>query len=79
MGDDKRKVIEKLVRKVLDHRDDKIVSVVQKCLDRGYDYRKMKDRLNDEIRDGSKSGKLAESILEEFPASKKRPKVRRFI
>uniref|UniRef100_A0A914V0G0 Pre-mRNA-splicing factor 3 domain-containing protein n=1 Tax=Plectus sambesii TaxID=2011161 RepID=A0A914V0G0_9BILA len=74
MGDDKRKVIEKLVRKVLDHRDDKIVSVVQKCLDRGYDYRKMKDRLNDEIRDGSKSGKLAECVLEEFPTTKKRPK-----
>ncbi|VDO42912.1 unnamed protein product [Brugia timori] len=64
MGD---RNVEKLVRKYIDKRDDKLVDIVERCLRKGYDYEKMRDRVGDHLRDSTTRKRLIDALSDAFP------------
>ncbi|VDD88475.1 unnamed protein product [Enterobius vermicularis] len=68
--------VERLLRKYLDKRDDKLVEIVERCLRKGYDYEKMKDRVSDHLRDSSVRKRLVEALSDSFPQFARKRKQR---
>ncbi|VDN60251.1 unnamed protein product [Dracunculus medinensis] len=66
--------VEKLIRRYVDKRDDKLVDVVKRCIRRGYDYEKMKDRVSEHLRDSLSRKKLVDALSEAFPQFARRRK-----
>uniref|UniRef100_A0A0N5AQE5 U4/U6 small nuclear ribonucleoprotein Prp3 n=1 Tax=Syphacia muris TaxID=451379 RepID=A0A0N5AQE5_9BILA len=60
----------------LDKRDDKLVEIVERCLRKGYDYEKMKDRVSDHMRDSSVRKRLIEALSDSFPQFARKRKQR---
>lgn len=75
MGD---RNVERLVKKYIDKRDDKLVDIVERCLRKGYDYEKMKDRVTDYVRDSTTRKRLIDALSEAFPQFARRRKHRVF-
>ncbi|CAG9532862.1 unnamed protein product [Cercopithifilaria johnstoni] len=73
MGD---RNVEKLVRKYIDKRDDKLVDIVERCLRKGYDYEKMRDRVSDHVRDSTARKRLIDALSDAFPQFARRRKHR---
>ncbi|VDM21302.1 unnamed protein product [Wuchereria bancrofti] len=73
MGD---RNVEKLVRKYIDKRDDKLVDIVERCLRKGYDYEKMRDRVGDHLRDSTTRKRLIDALSDAFPQFARRRKHR---
>uniref|UniRef100_A0A0R3RHR3 U4/U6 small nuclear ribonucleoprotein Prp3 n=1 Tax=Elaeophora elaphi TaxID=1147741 RepID=A0A0R3RHR3_9BILA len=73
MGD---RNVEKLVRKYIDKRDDKLVDIVERCLRKGYDYEKMRDRVSDHVRDSTTRKRLIDALSDAFPQFARRRKHR---
>lgn len=73
MGD---RNVEKLIRKYVDKRDDKLVDIVGRCIRKGYDYEKMKDRVSDHIRDSTARKRLIDALSDAFPQFARRRKHR---
>ncbi|VDM97654.1 unnamed protein product [Thelazia callipaeda] len=73
MGD---RDVEKLVRKYIDKRDDRLVDIVERCLRKGYDYEKMKDRVGDHVRETTVRKRLVDALSEAFPQFARRRKHR---
>ncbi|VDM42117.1 unnamed protein product [Toxocara canis] len=59
--------VERLVRKYIDKRDDKLVDIVERCIRKGYDYEKMKGRIGEHVRDSSTRKRLVEALSDAFP------------
>ncbi|VDK68612.1 unnamed protein product [Litomosoides sigmodontis] len=59
MGD---RNVEKLVRKFIDKRDDKLVDIVERCIRKGYDYERMRDRVSDHVRDSTVRKRLIDAL-----------------
>ncbi|KAL4003529.1 pre-mRNA processing factor 3 (PRP3) family protein [Acanthocheilonema viteae] len=73
MGD---RNVEKLIRKYIDKRDDKLVDIVERCLRKGYDYEKMRDRVSDYVRDSTARKRLIDALSDAFPQFARRRKHR---
>lgn len=73
MGD---RNVEKLIRKYTDKRDDKLVDIVERCLRKGYDYEKMRDRVSDHVRDSTTRKRLVDALSDAFPQFARRRKHR---
>ncbi|EFO24091.1 hypothetical protein LOAG_04390 [Loa loa] len=73
MGD---RNVEKLIRKYIDKRDDKLVDIVERCLRKGYDYEKMRDRVSDHLRDSTSRKRLIDALSDAFPQFARRRKHR---
>ncbi|MFH4977112.1 hypothetical protein AB6A40_003821 [Gnathostoma spinigerum] len=59
--------VTKVIQKYVDKRDDRLVSIVERCLRKGYDYDKMKDRVLDHVRDLPQKKKIVEALSDAFP------------
>uniref|UniRef100_A0A915ARM2 U4/U6 small nuclear ribonucleoprotein Prp3 n=1 Tax=Parascaris univalens TaxID=6257 RepID=A0A915ARM2_PARUN len=68
--------VERLVRKHIEKRDDKLVDIVERCLRKGYDYEKMRERIGDHVRDSSTRKRLIEALSDAFPQFARKRKQR---
>lgn len=66
--------VERIVRKYVSKRDDKLVDIIERCLRKGHDYEKMKDRVSGHMRDSSVRKDLVEALSEAFPQFARRRK-----
>ncbi|VDK48325.1 unnamed protein product [Anisakis simplex] len=59
--------VERLVRKYIDKRDDKLIDIVERCIRKGYDHDRMKERISEHVRDSSARKRLIEALSNAFP------------
>lgn len=66
--------VEKIIRKCMDKRDDKLVDIIQRSIRKGHDYEKMKERVGDYLGDAAGKKYLIETLSETFPQFARRRK-----
>ncbi|PAV59054.1 hypothetical protein WR25_10760 [Diploscapter pachys] len=66
--------VEEIANRYLNKKEEKkeVVEIVDRCIQKGYDYEKMKDRVLNAIADAHKAHKIISAVCEEFPQLRKR-------
>uniref|UniRef100_A0A1I7TMF2 Pre-mRNA-splicing factor 3 n=1 Tax=Caenorhabditis tropicalis TaxID=1561998 RepID=A0A1I7TMF2_9PELO len=66
--------LEDICDRYLNKRDErkKVIEAVERCLKKGYDFEKLRDRVNDAVRDTHEATKVISAVCDHYPQLRKR-------